>query len=353
MKIINNAGDHGPENALDSCLPVPHIHRDWALNLEVDPFWKKPSWVTLADLGRMRRGQDFRGHPPQSADQVSGLIEAAYGHMLNGNVEAALHTLDVIWRSRSPADHVQTVLHDVGAPGKHRLLDKRCGETQQASIVVRTLGCFELIVRGRAFSAPHKQPVRTLTLLKAIIAFGGVRVNRSVLADTLWPDFDGDHASNALCVTLHRLRELLGNSEAVEMKEGRLSLNRAIMSVDALELDALSKDGGVNILDKAQNVFDIYQGPFLPEDSESPWTAKMRERARNTFVRLIVGVGARLENAEKFEEAEALYQRALNQDDGARGLVPALSRCRHRTWEDEARNARHRPSVNHIQPWCR
>lgn len=70
-----------------------------------------------------------------------------------------------------------------------------------------------------------KLPRRPLQLLAALVAGGGSADVRT-LADSLWPEAEGDRADDALEVALRRLRQLLGRPEALLLAGGQLALNR-------------------------------------------------------------------------------------------------------------------------------
>ncbi len=92
-------------------------------------------------------------------------------------------------------------------------------------IKIRTLGRFEVELEGNRAEFSAKAPRKMLALLKALICLGGREVADFQLIDALWPDTEGDAARDAFGVAMHRLRKALGNSDAIQLKEGRVSLN--------------------------------------------------------------------------------------------------------------------------------
>lgn len=99
-------------------------------------------------------------------------------------------------------------------------------------VKVRTLGDFAVLVNDGPIEFGRKAPKKTLALLKAIIAHGGSVPERALL-DTFWPDEEGDVAARSLGAAVHRLRGLLGDSDAVGQQGGQLSLDRDLVWVDA------------------------------------------------------------------------------------------------------------------------
>ncbi len=88
------------------------------------------------------------------------------------------------------------------------------------------------IVRGEVFSGKGERvslSERTLALVALLITEGG-SVHRERAIDILWPDLDGDAGANALKAALHRAREQLGNPDALQLRNGVLSLGLRVRS---------------------------------------------------------------------------------------------------------------------------
>ena len=68
--------------------------------------------------------------------------------------------------------------------------------------MIRALGDFELTINGIPMHRGRKAARRPLELLKALIARGDTTVGAAELADSLWPDAEGDAARDSLRVTL-------------------------------------------------------------------------------------------------------------------------------------------------------
>ena len=178
---------------------------------------------------------------------------------------------------------------------------------------VRVLGAFELEVNGEPLTFARKAQRRPLALLKAIIALGSNRVSFSALADKLWPDADGDQAHQALTVTIHRLRKLLGSRDALRVSEGAVSLCRDRCWVDAwsfewASLSALTASDEKTLCKFADAALKLYRGPFLPDEMHEPWTAPLRERLRGRLCRL----AARARKYEDLDLSESAHSRHRN-----------------------------------------
>ncbi len=184
-----------------------------------------------------------------------------------------------------------------------------------------TLGRFDVQVNGASLAFHRKLPRKTLLLLKAIIASGGRDVPDVALCEALWGDDDGDAAANALSITLVRLRKLLGTTDAVQLRAGRISLNRAMVSVDA---DVFERRAAGNA---PAGALDLYTGTFLPDDEHEPWSVRMRERLRGRFIDLLSGCGAVLEARGDPASAIPHYLRGIEADPVVEAFHLGLMRC--------------------------
>ncbi|MCG6550724.1 MAG: hypothetical protein L7F77_00240 [Candidatus Magnetominusculus sp. LBB02] len=110
-----------------------------------------------------------------------------------------------------------------------------------------TLGRFEIINDGKPVVSKGKSQKTVLALLKALIAFGTVGVSDSYIADILWPDADGDDVHISLKTTIHRLRQFLGNNEAVIYSDQKIMLDFRYCQSDCLQ--------GIEVDDLAENFY--------------------------------------------------------------------------------------------------
>lgn len=138
-------------------------------------------------------------------------------------------------------------------------------------IRLSTLGQFSIHCDGvpPAFSA--KTPRKSLELLALLIAAGKNGLSREKLADRLWPAADGDMAAQTLATTLHRLRRLLKNNDAIINTGDQLMLNRDLVWIDgwhfqwlALQIETTrGQEQRIQLLERA---LDIYAGPLVTDN---------------------------------------------------------------------------------------
>jgi DNA-binding SARP family transcriptional activator len=196
-----------------------------------------------------------------------------------------------------------------------------------------TLGRFGLVKDGKPIRFSGKIQQKPLSLLKSLIAFGGRGVNEHQINDALWPEADGDAAHTTFSTTLYRLRQLLGYEKAIQLQEGKITLDARYCWVDAwaferilsLSDDLYSKRQTENAIELIQKAINMYNGHFLEE--EHPWAISLREHLRNKFMRSIRKLGHYWEKMEQWEKAINCYQKGLEIDDLAEEFYQHLMIC--------------------------
>ncbi len=204
-------------------------------------------------------------------------------------------------------------------------------------VKVYTLGRFSITVDGKPMPVGRRgRHQRPLALLKVLIAFGGKTVSQTALSDALWPEAEGDAARRDFDTTLYRLRRLIGDEKVVVLEGGRLTLDSRYCWLDiwALErhlgqLDRILKDGTgghdlQTLLALTDQVFSLYQGPFLREDGEESWSLLCRERIHSRTMTLLDRLGRHWEEAERWEQAITVYQKCLTIDPMAEEFYQRL-----------------------------
>jgi DNA-binding SARP family transcriptional activator len=190
------------------------------------------------------------------------------------------------------------------------------------AIEIRTLGTFVLLRDDKPVEFSRKVPRKPLALLKAIVSAGPRGLTTAKAMSWLWPDLEGDSATQALTTALLRLRRLLGAKDSVALGDSRLCLNEALIWVDAFAFERLT-----DVESTYEPVLALYSGTFLPADEAEPWTATMRERLRARFVSLSEKAGLRLESSGRLALAIECYRRGIETDPLAETLYQGLMRC--------------------------
>ena len=207
------------------------------------------------------------------------------------------------------------------------------------SFRIYTLGQFNLLKDDVPHAASGKSQSRPLELLQTLVAFGGSDVTIDRLTDALWPRIDSDYAHKSFNTTLHRLRKTLGSDAALVLKDGRLSLDPRLVWLDTRAFDQVvaeierrsrGDDGGMTevvIRDLCEQLFELYQGPFLGEGGEKSWALGLKEKLRVRFLRSLVSIGHFYESQGQWERAADAYERGLLADPVAEGLYRQLMVC--------------------------
>jgi DNA-binding SARP family transcriptional activator len=202
-----------------------------------------------------------------------------------------------------------------------------------------TLGGFQLERDGTPIEFAGKGPGRPLELLKVLVALGGKNVRADHLGDALWPHVDADYAHKSFTATLHRLRRMLEDDDALLHRDGRLSLNPGLAWVDtwALEdvleaLDAQLRAPGPHADSAAarslvEEALALYRGPYLPDETEQPGYIACRDQLRARLLRPLARIAREWEEAGKADLAIDCYLRCIDADEVWEACYRHLMRC--------------------------
>jgi DNA-binding SARP family transcriptional activator len=209
-------------------------------------------------------------------------------------------------------------------------------------VKIRAMGRFriylndeELIVRGKG----QRRPLEVLKLLSAHP--NGVEMSR--VMDELWPDHEGDAARNALDITLHRLRKILKNKEAVWLTGGTLSLNKHIVWLDTQALDRIGAQqrSWTDLHDSREEILELYRGGLLGDEEVRGTLLAARDRFRKKFVYCISQLAKGLETSNRWEDVTSLYLRAIDREPLEDSLQRGLHRALRVTGSDTLTEAEH------------
>ena len=280
-------------------------------------------------------------------------VMEAYGRLMSNDLDAGLPRLhaafatagkhellsNFAWVSRMMAYLCARALeHGIETDFVRRLIRKRNLQPIVPNDVfwprtlrVLTLGRFAILRDDEEVAFSRKAPRRLIQMLKVLVAFRG-QVAAQDMQDLLWPDLEGDAQHEAFAVNLHRLRKLLGTSDAVILHDGRLTLDESACWVDAFAFESITKrliESGEPDTNQAliEQAFQAYRGPFLPHDADQPWALSMRERLRSQFIRTLALFGSRLHEQGRFERAITYYRRGIEAESLAEELYQGLMRC--------------------------
>ena len=200
---------------------------------------------------------------------------------------------------------------------------------------VRTLGRFSLVIAGSELELGSAAQRKTIELLKALIAMGSADVDIARLQSVLWPGTEPAAARRSFDTALHRLRKLAPKVEWLILEEGRLSIDSGTVWLDLAALPVVAgrmgraiADGDHDAVNKSvAQLLRLYQGDFLANDVETPWSLPARDRARASFSEALEQAGRHFESAHAWSDAETVYKRALTADNLAEPFYRGLIRC--------------------------
>lgn len=194
---------------------------------------------------------------------------------------------------------------------------------------IYTLGRFEMLIDDQPLRSSRKAQNKPLELIKILCALGGTAIQQERVTDALWPDALGDAADQALATTLHRLRNLLKNEQAIRLEDRRLSLDSRIVWVDALAFDRIAHQPNRTDRNSLQCALNRYRGHFL-EGDPAAWALTFRERLRSHFLKLSERLGALLEREENWPAAIDCYHRVVEVEPVAESFYRRLMICHSR-----------------------
>lgn len=217
-------------------------------------------------------------------------------------------------------DYVRTLIRD------RRLVPEGPSESWPWMFRIYTLGTFRIERNGEALGGSGKAQLKPLQLLKCLIAQGGEKVAESRLVDALWPRIDGDSAHRSFTSALHRLRKLLGEDRALVLHEGKLTLDRRYVWVDAWAFEAFAQRAEsaaepAALESLADRMLSLYRGPFMADDVDEPWYQPPRERMRGRLARAMLRVLRHWQESGQRDRALGCYQACRDADPGFKELV--------------------------------
>lgn len=199
---------------------------------------------------------------------------------------------------------------------------------------IYTLGGFFVEIHGQPLRFKGKAQKKPLELLKAILSLGGQGINNTLLAETLWPDAEGDDAHHSLAITLHRLRKLVGR-EVVTQHQGQLSISLEYCWTDLRSFEyylsagknELAHDHISEAWHFTKKAIQLYKGTFLPSDITTYWVLSMSERLRRKLLHHIDNISTRLCQNNYYEQAIDAYLKGLDVDDLQEHFYRGLIHC--------------------------
>jgi len=165
-------------------------------------------------------------------------------------------------------------------------------------------------------------------LLQALVAYGKSGVGETALSEELWPDSEADAARNSLKTTVHRLRQMLGRTDAVHIRDGTVGLNEECCWVDAWELrKLLMTDADPDTRrDRLRSAVALYKGQLF-DAQDGTWLLAARQELQKCVRDAVRELGRYSERMEDWGLAIELYEKGLAVDEVAEELYRRLMVC--------------------------
>ncbi|HEX7271271.1 MAG TPA: BTAD domain-containing putative transcriptional regulator [Casimicrobiaceae bacterium] len=207
------------------------------------------------------------------------------------------------------------------------------------SFRILTFGGFQCLHDEEPIELSAKGPGRPMELLKVLVALGMHNVRADQLADALWPNVEADYAYKSFTATLHRLRRMLDDDDALVLRDGRLSLDPSRVWVDTWALAQLLDDFDTALRgndacadetlrrDAVERALELYRGPFLPDESEQPSYIAHREQVRGRLQRFLARIALGWEKVGAPRAAADCYLRFIDADELSEPLYRQLMLC--------------------------
>jgi LuxR family transcriptional regulator, maltose regulon positive regulatory protein len=116
---------------------------------------------------------------------------------------------------------------------------------------------------------------------------------------------------------------LLGDNDAIVVKDRRVTLDSELVWVDSFALDHILKQ---DIAPTPSDLVNLYRGDLLPHDRNLAWTFDARTRIRKTIVDRMLHWAKALAKEQRTEEATRLLESALSIDATREDVYSELRR---------------------------
>jgi DNA-binding SARP family transcriptional activator len=205
-------------------------------------------------------------------------------------------------------------------------------------IRIYLLGDFRMIINGETIIEQKIGQKKVLALLKQLAAAGGEKISAAHIADTIWPDAEGDDARNALKTTVHRLRKYVGDANCIEFSDGCVRLNTSCCWTDVAAFIGLT-DTPKSSSERRENLrqaLSLYAGPLLSVEDEV-WVIAPRAKLQRIAHDIAMELGLQYESRRKWARAISIYRPVFDANSTDEQVCRHLMTCYESTGrEDEA-----------------
>ncbi len=189
------------------------------------------------------------------------------------------------------------------------------GERWPWPIKLFTFGGLRMFKDQKLIMPSTKPPRKLFELLILLLAVKRPGIPRDTAAYRLWPETEGDRAMQNLNTTLHRLRKLFGDEEAILINNGRLLLNPQKCWADCWHFEWLEqRSSSRNISTASSHLLQglrLYQGEFAPEHRDFHVAAVYAKTLQRSWLNLIAKARALVKETDPEGFADSLRQEII------------------------------------------
>jgi predicted ATPase/DNA-binding SARP family transcriptional activator/DNA-binding CsgD family transcriptional regulator len=196
------------------------------------------------------------------------------------------------------------------SPAESRRLtrpDTLAGNTSEA-LRICLLGGFEVSVGSRSMDAGAWRLKKAAALVKLLALAPDHRLHKEQAMDLLWPDLGKKAAANNLRQVLHAARKTIdataGSAYVTSVGESLALAPDGPLWVDVRAFEeAAARARGSDDPAVYRAALDLYAGDLLPGDRYEGWAESRRERLRQMYLALLVGLARTLEERGEYDPA--------------------------------------------------
>ncbi len=318
---------------LNKLLQIAEVRPEAAESVEPPTLWQRLQsfFSRVSKLGpktKRRAETDKKGEAKSAAQRKDERIEKA-AHTFNQQAQTAVNPAQLNSRSKSSV-----------APGSAQL------EPGRRSLMVYSFGAFRVYLNERPLN--DWNGLKSLLILKYLVANRCSPVAKDILMDVFWPDADSEGARRNLHQAVYSLRQTLKKQDPHFqhiLYENDCYLLNPEMAVwlDFREFESnirqgrsLMQAGKYSAAMGAYGIAEsLYQGKFLAEDLYEEWPRAERQRLQDLYLEIADRLSAYYVEQGELIIAITLSQKILQHDKCFEQAYYRLMLCYH------ARGQRH------------
>ncbi len=199
---------------------------------------------------------------------------------------------------------------------------------------VRLLGSFTVSIDGEVVAADAWRLGKAKDVIKLLALASRHRLHRDQLIDILWPDHDPKSGANNLYQALSAARRAItsagGDGHACLRLEDEWV---TLCPTNALwiDVDVFDEMSGSDDVEDLREALSLHRGELLADDRYVEWAASRREAVRQRYRAVLVALGRHHEHVGDLREAQALFDRLLDDDPINESAHQALMRVHARS----------------------